>query len=162
MVLSSVSKWVSSKHPSHNAVDKIEAECSAALSVNAWHTANRDVALKSLEGELNRKLCVCVNLMRAFPSTTASYGSIQWFFNAKFVFTIVWIHIFPSFDAKMFLKIRCSQFFLQWSRIRVYTVSTFTQTLFCLHSKWIKSYWSFDKMQPVVCWKRALGPYFFL
>lgn len=32
-------------------------------------------------------------------------------FNAEFVFTIVWIPVVPSFEAKMYLKIRYSHFF---------------------------------------------------
>lgn len=155
--LSSVLKWVSSKHPNHNAVDKTEAECSAALSVNSWHCANRNVVLKSLGRELNRKLCVCVNLMRAFPSTNASYGCIQHLFNAKSVFTIVWIHIFPSFHAKMYLKMYCSQFFYNDQELALILLALLLKLTILLTFKIDQIILKLDFWEDAVCWKRALG-----
>lgn len=64
----------------------------------------QECGIKMFGKRVNGKLCVCVNLMRAFPSANASYGCIQCLFNANSVFAIVWIHIFPFLLPKCFWK----------------------------------------------------------
>lgn len=97
----------------------------------------QECGIKMFGKRVNGKLCVCVNLMRAFPSANASYGCIQCLFNAKSVFAIVWIDIFPFLLPKCFSKyfVLVFFFFLQWTRIRLNTIRTFTQTYYFAYIK---------------------------
>lgn len=57
----------------------------------------QECGIKMCGKRVNGKLCVCVSFVRAFSSINVSCGCIHCSFNAKFVFAIVWIHIFLFF-----------------------------------------------------------------